>query len=112
MEYSYVVLWSILEMLLGDSKRIENKLKGLYKHDAVDQIVLIEALYYKRNILLHQGRIEVISLEDVNYLRIVAQDLLMFTLRTAKTLRNTYEIGEALLSMREFPKILESSKVS
>lgn len=92
--YIFLNLWQILELTaLKDQSgitfnKVIDRIKLIYKRDAVISDVL-DALFAKRNRLVHKGKLASFSLKDVNQIRGIAEGCISFLLEITKRLRTT-----------------------
>ncbi|MEM3423851.1 MAG: hypothetical protein QXE51_04735 [Nitrososphaeria archaeon] len=104
-DYSFIVLWSIIDILV-DVKKGKDILKKLYYKTPNERLMclLIDALYNKRNQLIHQGRVLDIDIDDINYLKSIIASLLWFVF---ELLRERGEKFGNLSQLREILSILD-----
>jgi hypothetical protein len=110
-DHSFLLFWFVLEILIADSKHINQKLKSLYRPSAVEEGIIIEILTEKRHNIVHQGKIETIDLADVVFLRLNVQHLLNFILSVADEIHTTYELSKLLGLMSSPTEVTQSSRV-
>lgn len=100
--YIFLNLWQILELIsLKESNGISldkarNRIKAIFRNNPVVSDVL-NAVFRKRNRLVHQGKLANFSLEDVNQIKGIAEASINFLfshvnkLKTKDNLRSFYE---------------------
>ena len=92
---TFHLLWSIIESLLGESGKMENRLKGRYALDSLYRRFIIDILHQKRNTLAHRAKLP-IQLDDVNHLKRLVDDLLSFAMAKSDVLQDTKGLSRCL----------------
>lgn len=91
--YTFLHLWQILELIAlkepsGISlEKVKNRIKAIYKSNPVISDVL-DALFRKRNQLVHEGKLSNFSLEDVNQIKLIAEGCINFLFSHVNKLKN------------------------
>jgi hypothetical protein len=102
-QYVFLILWSIIDILVPRIEKNERLLSNIYLKDREQQAALISLLHEKRNRFVHAGKYEIFSIDDVNYLKKVIEDLVLFAFGASGIAQNAYDIAY-LLEKMENPK--------
>lgn len=97
--YSFFVFWSIIETFLPNVDSRILCLKNLYKLTAKREREIIDIVYHKRNISLHQGKYDSIDINDLNFCKQIVDVLLSFVFLISSSFSSLKDIEQILKRM-------------
>lgn len=97
-EFSFIVLWSIVDILIPNIKNNKEYLKNFFREDKKWE-QMIDALYNKRNLLIHQGKIFDVDLDDLNLLKFVIDALLKFVFDISKDFQKPEQFKKLITNL-------------
>ena len=97
-EFSFIVLWSIVDILIPNIKNNKEYLKNFFREDKKWE-QMIDALYNKRNLLIHQGKIFDVDLDDLNLLKFVIDKLLKFVFDISKDFQKPEQFEKLITNL-------------
>jgi len=117
--YSFLNFWQILELVtLKDphevsTERMKKRIKSIFLRDPVVPD-LVDALFEKRNQLVHEGALSQFSQDDVNQIKIIAEGCIELFLLTSlpnvlQTKANLHDFYDSLAL--EKPRIREKRRI-
>ena len=109
--YVFLSLWQILELIsLQDIERnfgkVRSRVAAIFKNSQIISDVL-EVLFYKRNKLVHEGRISDFSLQDVNQIKGITEGCIDFLWSHVNKFENVEKLGEFYENIRFSNKKLD-----
>ncbi len=95
-DYSFILLWSIIDILIPQIDKNEKLLKSLYVKGKQKQSNIIDMLHDKRNRFVHGGKFNLLGLSDVNHLKSIIEDLIVFACSLNDVAENSFDIAKIL----------------
>ena len=96
-EYSFLIFWSIADIILPNIETNKELIKGLFKEEFEEMKYLVDALYTKRNMIIHRGSLDAIDDNDINRIRDIIDALISFLIRVSDKFKTLEEV-EILLN--------------
>ncbi len=100
-DYTFILLWSIIDILIPDIKNNDVLIRSIYKDIDREIDEILNILHNKRNLFVHQGKYTIFDLLDVNYLKHTIEDLFYFCFKASEKLNNTHELSLMLKKIRD-----------
>ena len=91
--YIFLNFWQILELIslkdpVGTTiEKVKERIKIIYQNNSLISDVL-DALFYKRNLLVHEGKLEDFTLNDVNQIKTIAEGAINFLFGQVNRFKN------------------------
>jgi len=97
--YTFLNLWQILELIaLKDASgiklhKVKSRIKAIFKGKQIISDVL-DVIFHKRNVLVHEGRISDFSLQDVNQIKRITEACIDFLWNHVNKMGNTASLND------------------
>jgi antitoxin component YwqK of YwqJK toxin-antitoxin module len=92
---SFIIFWSLIDNSLKNSRNKVKLLQSLYSQTVLN-FSRVQILYDKRNKVIHEANYNIISRDDVLFLKIMVDKLLEFFLKYAKFIQNPENFPDLL----------------
>lgn len=110
-EYSFLILWSIVDIVLPNIETNKELLKGLFKEEFEEMKYLIDALYTKRNTIIHRGALDAIDDNDINRIRDIIDALISFLIKVSESFKTLNEVEILLKKLLNKENLKTEEKV-
>lgn len=104
-DYSFILLWSIIDILIPQIDKNEKLLKNLYIKGKQKKSNIIDMLHDKRNRFVHGGKFNLLGLSDVNLLKSIIEDLIVFACSVNNVAENSFDIAKILSKVENIKEV-------
>ena len=110
-DYSFLLIWTIIDILIPDIKNNIKLIKRIYKNISRKQQGIIDILHQKRNLFIHQGKYSIFNISDVNYLKLVVEDLIIFCFNAIEKIRNSNDLTFLLSKVQDRKRTIKEKDI-